>query len=462
MQVMIIGGGPAGRTAAIEAVQIGEKVTLIEKAYLGGKCLNEGCMVVSGLNDLAKFLKDSKRFHELGIISDASQVDFEVVSKGIKDTITKIRSIHEAETREAGVEVIEGAAEFVGGSADQNGIVDKVEVEDKNEIKVLVNGETHEFDKLILATGSRAYIPPIKGAEDAKTYRDVLEFKEVPEKLIIMGSGVIAAEFASIFSAMGSEVHVLCRNKFLKVLEDDAKNYLVRKLLDDVVIHENVQFEEITHEGLNTGLGFIEGEVLLATGMTPNSELLKGIVDLGEKGEVLVNKRMETSLKDVYAAGDLIGGLATTPVARMEGVVAARNACGIYAEADYRFIPNSISLYYDVAFMVSQDTDGTESAKAVPTEGSEMIQGSIPGFAGPGSFWRVLDRNTGFTKVKVDSESGEIRDVLSISPSARTSMAYISKMMRENYKAVDFDDFMETHPSTDPIYKLLRLFAKFV
>ena len=148
----------------------------------------------------------------------------------------------------------------------------------------------------------------------------------------------------------------------------------------------------------------------------------------------------------------LIGGIGTTPVARMEGIVAARNACDIITEADYRFVPNSMSLYYDVAFLNQNNTNNDDE---------NIIKGSIPGFAGPGAFWRVLDRNTGFTKVKVDRESGEIRDVSSISPSARTSMAYISKMMRDNYKTYDFDDFMETHPSTDPIYKLMRFLSKY-
>jgi dihydrolipoamide dehydrogenase len=135
----------------------------------------------------------------------------------------------------------------------------------------------------------------------------------------------------------------------------------------------------------------------------------------------------------------------------MEGVVAARNACGVFAEADYSIIPGSISLYYDVAF-INQNQDDKEKSN---------ITGSVPGFAGPGSFWNVLDRNTGFTKIKVDSESGAIRDISSISPAARTSIPYLVQMMRDDYKSHDFDGFIETHPSTDPVYKLLRLFAKF-
>ncbi len=429
MNIVVIGGGPAGRTAAIEAAQIGEEVTLIEKEYLGGKCLNKGCMVVSGFNDVAKFLKDSQRFSDMGITNEITDLNFKKISDGIKDTIAKIRRVHEDETIKAGVELVKGTAEL----------------EDQT---VKVDDEQFPYDSLIAATGSRAYIPPIKGSDNAKTYKDILNFDKIPEKLVIVGSGVISAEFAGIFSAMGSEVQVICRNQFLSVLDDDVKGYVVRKLLDTVEIHEKVQVNEIKSEGLDTDNGFIPGDVLLATGMTPNSEIFKGKVELGSKGEVKVNHRMETSTKTIYAAGDLTGGIGTTPVARMEGVVAARNACGIFAEADYRFIPNSISLYYDVAFFTSEDD-------------TEALGGSIPGSAGPGAFWGVLEGNTGFTKVKVNPESGEIRDISSISPSARTSMAYLSKMMRDNYKTEDFDDFMETHPSTDVTYKLIRFLARF-
>ena len=436
MKIIVIGGGPAGRLAAIEASQIGVEITLIEKEYLGGKCLNHGCMVTSALNDVARFIKDSQKFNELNITPEIDGINFQNLSKCIKEIISKIRSVEEAETKDAGVEILKGTAKII----------------DPKRKQAIVDNETYEFDKLIMATGSRAYIPPIKGSENAKTHRDILEYKEIPEKLIIVGSGVIAAEFAGVFSALGSQVHVLCRNSFLGVLEDEVKNYVTKKLLEKVEIHENHKVNEINRKGLTSDTGFMYGDVLLATGMTPNSEILNGIVDVGDKGEVIVNQRMETSAKDIYAAGDLIGGIGTTPVARMEGVVAARNACGIITEADYRFIPNSISLYHDVTFL-NQESPYVKDEK--------VIEGSIPGFAGPGAFWRVLDRNTGFTKVKVDSESGEIRDVSSISPSARTSMAYISKMMRDNYKTYDFDDFMETHPSTDPIYKLMRIFSKF-
>ncbi len=130
----------------------------------------------------------------------------------------------------------------------------------------------------------------------------------------------------------------------------------------------------------------------------------------------------------------------------MEGVAAARNACGIAAQVDYRFIPSSISLYYDVSYINSNENG---------------VEGHIPGSAGPGAFWNVLDRETGITKAVVDVEKGDINGVSSISPSARTVLAYTSKFMRDDKQTYDFDDFVEAHPSTDAVYKLMRFFSKF-
>ena len=288
MKIIIIGGGPAGRIAAIESSQIGEDATLIEKDNLGGKCLNYGCMVTSGLNEVARFIKDSQKFSELRITSEIDDVNYQNLSKGIKNIISKIRSVEENETKDAGVELVKGNAEII-------------KVENK---EIIVDGETYEYDKLIMATGSRAYIPPINGSNHAKIFKDVLKFKEVPQNLIIVGSGVVAAEYAGVFSALGSQVHILCRNQFLGVVDDDVKSYIVKKLLPNVVILENLKVNEISENGLTSDKGFMYGDVLLATGMTPNSELLNGIANLGDKGEVIVNQRMETSQDDIYAAGD--------------------------------------------------------------------------------------------------------------------------------------------------------------
>ncbi len=431
MKMVIIGGGPAGRSAAMEAAQLDAEVTLIEKEHIGGTCLHEGCMVVCGLNDVVRFSEDSKNYKKLGIISQKHQIDYSQVAEGIKKITRKIENILKHETRQSGAEIVLGEAKI-------------------KEKEVEVNGKNYPYDKLLIATGSRPFIPPIPGAEKALTYKDVLDFKEVPGKLNIVGSGVIAAEFAGIFSSLGSQVKVLCRNQFLSSMDPEIKSYVVEHLLKRVEVQENVKVNEISPGGASTSNGHVDGSVFLAAGMTPNSEIAKDMVEIGPKGEIMVNEQMKSSNPAIYAAGDVVGTVGNTPVARMEGVVAARNACDISSTMDYHLIPQSLTLYYPVSFIDS----GIEKSE-------DELDVRIRGSAGPGSFWQVLNGETGFTKISSDLETGDITRVSSISLASRTGIPYLAKMVKDGYKTADFDDFIETHPSTDAIYKLLHFLSKY-
>ncbi|MGC9517005.1 MAG: FAD-dependent oxidoreductase [Methanomicrobiales archaeon] len=433
MKLIVIGGGPAGRTAAMEASGLDNEVTLIEKSKIGGTCLNEGCMVVCGLNDVAKFINDANNAAKFGVNINEIKISFDKTVVGIKNTLQKIRKVLEYETKDTGVKIVSGEA-----------------VVENN--YVTVDGEKFEYDKLLIATGARPFLPNIKGVEYAITYQDILKLSEIPDKLVIIGSGIMAAEFASIFSRMGSEVKILCRNDFLKILDPEITGYVVKNLLPGIQIIKNVDTHEIIRNGVKSSKGDFEGSVLLTTGMVANSEIVKDLVDTDSRGNIVVNKKMQTSNPNIYAAGDVAGGIANTPIARMEGVVAARNISGIITEVDYHLTPYAISLQKDVAFLKSEDSSENKE---------KWISASIPGSAGPEAFWKALEGETGFTKIVVDPENGEVKKIFSISPSSRTSIAYMSKMLRDGYKTYDFDDFIETHPSTDAIYKLMRFFAKF-
>ncbi|HNS24884.1 MAG TPA: NAD(P)/FAD-dependent oxidoreductase [Methanobacteriaceae archaeon] len=429
MKIVVIGGGPAGRSAAMEASKLEAEVTLIEKDKIGGKCLHQGCMVVCGLNEVAKFYLDSQNYQKLDICNNITEINFPAVIRRLNETTENIKKVLEYETQSTGVDVITGEAQIQKGS-------------------VLVSDDKVPYDKLIIATGSRAMIPPIKGVEHALTYADIPYLEDLPEKLLIVGSGVIAAEFANIFSSFGTEVRIFCRNKFLKMLDPEIKDYVINNLLQKVQITEYTQVDEITDYGIETSRDTVEGQILLATGLIPNSEITQNMVKIGDHKEILVNPHMQTSNPHIYAAGDVIGGVTNTPISRMEGVIAARNACGISSTMDYSWIPQSISLYYDVSFLSPQDHQiGTEA--------------TIPGSAGPGSFWRVLEGKTGMTKVSVDLDEGSITGISSVSPSSRNNIAYLAKMIRDGYKTPDFDDFLEVHPSNDVVYKLLRFFGEY-
>ncbi len=428
---IIIGGGPAGRAAALELASLEKDVTIIERNHLGGTCLNQGCMVICGLRDVTNFLADAKTLNKHHILEFDYNIKYKKIAEGIKKTIAKIRKITEKETKDAGIEVIYGEAR----------VPDNKHVE--------VEGERLNYDKLIIATGARPYTPPIKGSENAINYQDILKLEEIPESLIIIGSGMIAAEIANIFSILGSKVHIICRKEFLADIDWEIRDYITRILLKDVEIHTNTNIKNIKRGAVRTDKGHMEGLPFLATGMTPNSEIID-IVKKGKRGNIIVNDRMQTTYKNIYAAGDVIGGVGTTPVARMEGTIAGLNAAGIEKRIDYSYIPHAISLGYDVSYIEMKGAKGEKS-----------VEGKMPGAAGPGSFWKVLDDNTGFGKVQVDLETGTIEKVYSIGPSSRNVVAYLSLLLKLGAKTYEFERFIETHPSSDVIYKLLRFFAKY-
>ncbi|MDO5851164.1 MAG: NAD(P)/FAD-dependent oxidoreductase [Methanobacteriaceae archaeon] len=433
MNIVIIGAGPAGRFAAMKAAENGENVTLIEKRFIGGKCLNQSCMVVCSLSDIAKHMLEANRFNDLELLDYQPVVKYDNITKKVKETQKIIRKIITSETEETGVDFIQGEAS----------------IDAENKI-VTVNDEDYEYDKLLICTGSTPFIPPITGVENAYNYTDLLKLKEVPNDLIIIGGETSAAEFASIYSSLGSNVNILCRNSFLKNINDsEVEEYIVTKLLKNTVVHENVDIKQITADGVETSNGFINGTVLLATGVKPNSDLVKDIVKLDSKGNIITDEHMLTSNEDIYAAGDVVGGILATPVSRMEGMVAIHNICGKVDTPDYSIIPLNITLPYDLVYLT-----GTN----VSSNGAE---GMLPGAAGPGSFWHVLDGSTGLTKVRIDVSTGKVNNIISLSPNANLALPYIAKAMKENVTSSDFDNFTEIHPTTDGIFKLIEFFKRF-
>ncbi|MBX7076132.1 MAG: NAD(P)/FAD-dependent oxidoreductase [Methanobacteriaceae archaeon] len=433
MKNIIIGAGPGGRLAANELGKLGEEVLLIEKRYIAGTCLNEGCMVICALNDVAKFLNTSKRFEDLGIITANIDFSYEKVVEKIKETQAMLRKIEENENKSVGNEIIYGEAE--------------VEIGENNEINVKVNGDTYQADNLLIATGARPFIPNILGVKHALTSSDILKLKELPDTINIIGGGIIACELSNIFTSYGSEVNILARSSVLKNLEPEIKDYTIRKLLKKVNIYENTNINEIQEDKVITSSGTFIGKTLIATGRTPNSEAFKNIVDLNDDGSIKVDKMMKTSHPNIYAAGDVTGGIQLTPVARREGLTAARNMAGYSNAVHYKNTPEAISLDLDVSF-IKNDTNNTDE-----NEIRKIVQ---PGGAGPGAFWRLLTSETGLTSLSINKKTNKVENASAISPSSVSDTAYMAFLINLGITKEDFDEFLELHPSTDTYYKILK------
>ena len=427
MKNIIIGSGPAGRLGSYELGKLGEDVTLIEKNHIAGTCLNEGCMVICALSDISKFIDSNKRFNEYGFIKSQIDVSYEKIVAKIKETQELLRKLNQAENESVGNNVIYGEAEI-------------------NEDTVEVNGESFEYDNLLIATGARPHIPDVKGSEYGLTNKDILKLDDVPEKLNIIGGGIIACEIANIYSTLGSEVNVIVRSEFLKEIDSDVKDYILKHLIPEVNIMEHTDIAECgKNKVVLSNTDELEGIPFFATGRIPNSEIAQGFVDLNPDNTIKVNEFMQTSRDNVYAAGDVTGGWQLTPVARMEGICAARNMANYLNKISYNSVPQSISLNTEVSFVEN------EKIKDVETETI-----ALPAIAGPSAFWKILTGDTGYTKIEFDKQNNKIKKIYSITPSSVSDIAYLSYLMRIDSPLDEYSNFLEIHPSTDTNYKIIK------
>ena len=429
MRNIVIGSGPAGRLASLELGKLGKNVTLIEKNHIAGTCLNEGCMVVCALTDITKFIDSNRRFNDYGFIKSQLDVSYEKIVEKIVETQKVLRKLNQMENESVGNEVIYGEALIENDS-------------------VRVNGESFEYDNLLIATGARPFIPDIKGSEFGLTNKDILRIDEIPEKLNIIGGGIIAGEIANIYSTLGSEVNILARSEFLKELKADTKKYVLEKIIPDVNVIEGVNVVEAFKDKVLTDNDEeLEGTPFFATGRTPNSEIAEGIVELNSDRTIKVDELMKTSRENIYAAGDVTGGYQLTPVARMEGITAARNMAGYANKVSYSCIPQTLSLNMEVSFVKNEKSECSDEDKS---------RIAMPGIGGPGAFWNILTGDTGFTDVEFDKSKNKINSIHHISPSSVSDVAYLSYLMRMDYDLEDYGEFLEIHPSTDTNYKIIK------
>ncbi|MDD4138123.1 MAG: NAD(P)/FAD-dependent oxidoreductase, partial [Methanoregula sp.] len=430
--IVILGGGPAGRLAAIRLAAAGKEVKLIEKGGIGGQCLHFGCMPVCALNDVARHVQAAGTYRELGITGSVPEVNFPVLLREMQKVQVTIASVLDKETRDAGVDIIYGPEGRFDGC------------------QVVLGEEKLDADAVILSTGSRPNIPVIPGMSGPGIYTShTLSTMEIlPEHLAIIGGGIMAAEFAYIFSRFGSRVTILSRSNFLKNLDDHIRKRAFRELAG-VVIREQTDILSVEggpgnlRLGLKTTLGpdvLDCATVLIAAGLTPNSELLDGVAKR-PNGEVIVDEYMRTNVPCVYAGGDVTGPPFLTPVARLQGIVAADNILGMHRKMDYNYIPQSLNLGYELAFC----SDGNPKAKPLV----------VPGPAGPGTFWSVPASDTGFAKIQI-APDGSISGMCSASPGGGLIAGYMALLMRHHFSVHDFKDFIEVHPSTDGVYGLAK------
>ena len=332
MRLLIIGGGPGGYETAVEAAKRGLEVTLISEGPLGGTCLNEGCIPTKTFCHYAELIEQNLKAGldckpSFAAAAERKQAVVEQLRSGI-DMLLK------------NVQVVRGRAEF------------------KDSRTVLCNGQEYTADKIIIATGSVSASLPIPGAESCLTSKEILDLKEVPESLCVIGGGVIGLEFASIFRSFGSEVTVLefCPNILPRFDVDLAKR--LKQSLSKRGINIEVQAQvtridgnTVTYIKKDKEFTVLADKVLMAVGRRPNVDGLNleaAGVDYTRKG-ITVNDRFETSVPGVYAIGDVTGGIMLAHAATYQGLHALNSICGQQDSIRFDLIPAAVFTMPQVA-----------------------------------------------------------------------------------------------------------------
>ena len=413
--------------AALRLAAAGRKVTIIEKRALGGQCVHDGCMLVCALNDVARSIESARHLEKMGILKCDVTVDYPALLEKLEATQDKLRYILNMETTASGVQVEYGKeAEVIDGV-------------------VYVDGKPREAEAVIIAGGGQMNIPDVEGKDLPGTYnaRTLRSMPALPKRLVIVGGGISAAEFAYIYAAFGCEVTLVARSSLLSMLPEPLLKD-ARRDLSKVTILEYTPLEKVLGtdkvEGVVAGGKTIPCDaVLFATGVKPESPFVSGVAK-GDDGAILVDEHMETSIKGVYAAGDIVGGKCFTPAARLQGFAAADAILGRPRKIDLSQIPFSVVLGLDYTVCPAKEAGDTET---------------MPNIAGPNSYWHVLDGSVGHMQLETSAD-GRILGFASSGPSTSIVGTYLGYLVRKGVTVHEFSPMMEVHPNSDGLYSMIR------
>ncbi len=327
MDVIVIGGGPGGVTAALRARELGANVTLIERGRLGGTCTNDGCAPTRVLAKAARLAREANHFAEYGLYADAPTIDF---ARALSNAQQKVYRLHEKKQllshfQRTGIRVLEsvGNVQFINTQTIQ-----------------LDDGARFHADRFIICAGGHARQLKISGGEHALTHSQVWAMKNLPRSVVVIGGAATGCQLASIVAAFGAPVHILEAHPQILGTEDEMIPRSITQAFHrrGIAITTNVTVQRINkignefhveyaHNGETTTLK-TEG-VLQAIGWVGNIEnlnLAAANVQTTERGYIAVNDYQQTSAENIFAAGDITGRMMLVQSASYEGRIAAENA----------------------------------------------------------------------------------------------------------------------------------------
>ncbi len=438
----IIGGGPAGYVAAERAGAKGLSVVIFDKRALGGVCLNEGCIPTKTLLNSAKVMETAREAAHYGINAGIVSADFEKIMKRKDKVVRKLVAGVGAKMKHAKAEVVMDEAVI----KEKRGTV----------ITIMAGGKDYQASRLLICPGSEAAVPPIPGLDSRQvmTNREILQLKELPKHLVIIGGGVIGSEFADFFNAMGTQVTVIemlpeiltgvdediaafARGEFTKRgISYHLQAKVTRLNGKEVIFEKDGRLHSVTGE-----------QVLLSVGRRPN---VTGIglenigVEFSPRG-IKIDRHCRTNIPNVYAAGDVTGFSLLAHTASREGEVAVNHMLGRKDVMRYDAIPAVVYTHPEIA-----GVGLTESAAR--KQGLEVDVRRLP-MAYAGRFVAENEGKDGFCKVVVGKKYKEILGVHLAGGVCSEMIWGACGLIEAQLRVQDVQEIVFPHPTVSEIIK---------
>ena len=440
--VAIIGGGPAGYTAAERAAAGGLSTLLFEKNALGGVCLNEGCVPTKTLLYSAKTYDNIKHAAKYAVKAENPSFDLGKIIARKNKVVKKLTAGIRMKMTEQGVNLIAGAAEIKGRAADGT-------------ITIACGEETYEAANLLICTGSETVIPPIPGLAETDywTSREALLSKELPASLVIIGGGVIGMEFASFFNSLGTEVHVVeMLDKILGPMDRELSAQLqaeyAKRGVKFYLGHKvtGVHGTEVSVEKEGESFTLHGDKVLLSVGRRPVTKGF-GLETLGLepfRNGIWVNDRMQTCVPNVYACGDITAFSLLAHTAVSEAEVAVSNLLGQEAHMSYKAIPGVVYTNPEIAGVGKTEEELQAAGIAYQVK-------KIP-MAFSGRFVAENEMGNGVCKL-ILSEDGTLLGAHLLGNPASELIVIAGIAIEKGMKAEELRSFVFPHPTVGEIIK---------
>ena len=439
--VTVIGGGPAGYVCAIRLSQLGLKTACVEsRGSLGGTCLNIGCIPSKSLLNMSESFHRAKNFSDIGIETGEIKLNLEKMMSNKDSSVATLTKGVEFLFKKNKVTYIKGVGSFNG----KNEILVK---NDKSELTI-------KTDKTIISTGSEPLSLPGIDFDEKKILSSTgaLNISKLPKKMVVVGGGYIGLEMGSVWSRLGTEVHVIeyldhitpgldkeVSNEFMKILKKQNIKFELNTKVEKIAkSDQGVVIETSSKDSKNK----IEADVvLISVGRKPYTDKLnleKIGVNLDKKGKIIVNKNFETNVENVYAIGDVIDGPMLAHKAEEEGIAVAELIAGQSGHVNYDIIPGVIYTSPEVAYVGKNEEELKE-------EKIKFKVGKFPFMAN--SRAKAINEPEGFVKILAESTTDRVLGVHIIGPHAGEMIAEMSVAMEFGASSEDIARTCHAHPT---------------